>query len=54
MIHGKTREDCLAVVSAIRREIRPDAAATLWSAREFKKVRLQLFTPDYAAWERAA
>lgn len=52
MVHGRARAECRAVVSAIRRAIHPEAAAALWSVREFKKVRLQLFTPDYARWER--
>ncbi len=51
MVHGKSREECLVVVEAIRAVIRPDAAATLWTVREFKKTRLQLFTPAYDRWE---
>ena len=53
MIHGRSREECLAVVDAIRCLIGPEAFAALWSAREFKKARLQLFTPDYSRWERS-
>jgi hypothetical protein len=28
--------------------------AALWTVREFKKVRLRYFTPDYDIWEAAA
>ena len=51
MIHGKSRDECLAVVDAVRAAIRPDGGALLWTLRELKKSRLQLFTPDYEAWE---
>ncbi len=51
MIHGRTREECLCIVDAIRIAVGPDGAALLWTLREFKKTRLQLFTPDYEAWE---
>lgn len=54
MIHGRSKEECLETMDAIRRAIAPAASAALWSAREFKKVRLQLFTPDYPAWELSA
>jgi DNA-binding Lrp family transcriptional regulator len=54
MIHGRSKEECLETIDAIRRAIAPAASAALWSAREFKKVRLQLFTPDYPAWELSA
>ena len=53
MIHGKSREECVAVIDEIRRMIAPDEDAALWTVREFKKTRLQLFTAEYAAWERA-
>jgi DNA-binding Lrp family transcriptional regulator len=51
MIHGRNRDDCVATVEAIRAAIQPQDAALLWTVREFKKTRLQLFTPDDAAWE---
>lgn len=53
MIHGTSREACLAVVDAIRAAVGPEDAALLWTLREFKKTRLQLFTPEYVAWERS-
>jgi len=54
MVHGRSREACDAVLGAIAEAVRPDAAATLWTVREFKKTRLQLFTPEYEAWETTA
>jgi len=54
MVHGRTREECEATIAAIASAIRPEAAATLWTVREFKKTRLMLFTPEYEAWEAGA
>ena len=54
MVHGRTREACEATIAAIAGAVRPDAAATLWTVRELKKTRLQLFTPEYEVWEAAA
>jgi len=51
MIHGRSREECVAVVAAIRAATDPEGVALLWTLREFKKTRLMLFTPDYDAWE---
>jgi hypothetical protein len=52
MIHGRSREECNAVLGAISSETRVDDYAALWSLREFKKVRLRYFTPDHAEWEQ--
>ena len=54
MVHGKSRDECVDVVEALREALRPDCAATLWTLREFKKTRLQLFTSDYDRWEASA
>ena len=54
MIHEKSREQCGETVEAISRETGIDDYAMLWTAREFKKVRLKYFTEDYAAWEEKA
>jgi hypothetical protein len=44
----------VAVLDAIADATGVGERAVLWSLREFKKVRLRYFTPDYAEWERAA
>ncbi|MEK7837300.1 MAG: AsnC family transcriptional regulator [candidate division NC10 bacterium] len=54
MVHGRSREECLEILDAIATATSVESRATLWSLREFKKVRLRYFTPEYAAWERAA
>lgn len=54
MVHGRSREECVAVLDAIAEATGVGERAVLWSLREFKKVRLRYFTPDYAEWERAA
>jgi DNA-binding Lrp family transcriptional regulator len=52
MVHGRSREECLEVLEAIALATGVEARAALWTLREFKKVRLRLFTPEYAEWER--
>lgn len=54
MVHGRSREECLAILDAIAQATGLGSRAVLWTLREFKKVRLRYFTPEYAAWERAA
>jgi DNA-binding Lrp family transcriptional regulator len=50
MIHGRSARDCEATVEAIRNETGVDEYCLLWSIKEYKKVRLQYFTPEWAAW----
>jgi DNA-binding Lrp family transcriptional regulator len=53
MAHGRSKEECDAVLDAIAAEcgIGPDDRATLYSSTEYKKIRLHYFTEDYARWE---
>jgi DNA-binding Lrp family transcriptional regulator len=51
MVHGRWERECLDAVDTLRARIRPDDLVLLWSGREFKKTRLELFTPAEAAWE---
>ena len=51
MIHGKTTEETEAVIEAIASEIDYRERRPLYSTREFKKVRIRYFTPEFAAWE---
>ena len=50
MIHGRSARDCEATVEAIRNETGIDEYCLLWSIKEYKKVRLEYFTPDWDAW----
>jgi DNA-binding Lrp family transcriptional regulator len=53
MAHGRSKEECDAVLDAIAEEcgMGPDDRSTLYSSTEYKKIRLHYFTDDYAAWE---
>jgi DNA-binding Lrp family transcriptional regulator len=50
MVHGRTARDCEATVEAIRAETGVDEFALLWSIKEYKKVRVRYFTPDWHQW----
>jgi DNA-binding Lrp family transcriptional regulator len=52
MVHGRSARDCEATIAAIRDETGIDEYALLWSIKEYKKVRLQYFTPDWDDWSR--
>ena len=52
MAHGRSKEECDAILDAIETEIGCiEDRATLYSSTEFKKVRLQYFTDEFKAWE---
>jgi hypothetical protein len=51
MAHGRSKEECDAILDAIALETRIDDRATLYSSTEFKKVRLLYFTDDFKRWE---
>jgi siroheme decarboxylase len=52
MAHGRSKEECDAVLDAIADELDLTERATLYSSTEFKKVRLLYFTDDFKRWER--
>jgi DNA-binding Lrp family transcriptional regulator len=52
MAHGRSKEECDAVLDSIADDTGIDERATLYSSTEFKKIRLLYFTEDYRAWER--
>lgn len=52
MAHGRSKEECDAILDAIAEETGITERATLYSSTEFKKIRLLYFTDDYAKWER--
>ena len=53
MAHGRSKEECDAVLDSIARRTGIDERATLYSSTEFKKIRLLYFTEDFKDWERA-
>ncbi len=52
MAHGRSKEECDAILDAIAQQTGVEERATLYSSTEFKKVRLLYFTDDYKDWER--
>ena len=50
MVHGRTARDCEATIDAIRTETGVDEYCLLWSVKEYKKVRLEYFTPEWDTW----
>ena len=52
MAHGRSKEECDAILDSIAKQTGIQERATLYSSTEFKKIRLLYFTEDYRAWER--
>jgi siroheme decarboxylase len=52
MAHGRSKDECDAILDSIAADTGIDDRATLYSSTEFKKIRLLYFTDDYRAWER--
>ena len=53
MAHGRSKEECDAILDAVRDEVGCiEDRATLYSSTEFKKVRLLYFTEDFKRWEQ--
>jgi siroheme decarboxylase len=53
MAHGRSKEECDAVLDSIAERTGIQERATLYSSTEFKKIRLLYFTEDFKDWERA-
>jgi siroheme decarboxylase len=51
MAHGRSKEECDAVLDAIADQTGIHERATLYSSTEFKKIRLLYFTEDFKNWE---
>ena len=51
MAHGRSKEECDAILDAIAEQTGIEERATLYSSTEFKKIRLLYFTDDYKRWE---
>jgi siroheme decarboxylase len=52
MAHGRSKEECDAVLDAIAEMTGIEERATLYSSTEFKKIRLLYFTDSFKTWER--
>jgi DNA-binding Lrp family transcriptional regulator len=52
MAHGRSKEECDAILDSIASDTGITERATLYSSTEFKKIRLLYFTDEYRAWER--
>jgi DNA-binding Lrp family transcriptional regulator len=53
MAHGRSKEECDAILDSIADHTGISERATLYSSTEFKKIRLLYFTDDYRAWEQS-
>jgi DNA-binding Lrp family transcriptional regulator len=51
MAHGRSKEECDAVLDSIAESTGISERATLYSSTEYKKVRLLYFTDDFKRWE---
>jgi hypothetical protein len=52
MAHGRSKEECDAILDAVEADVDCiEGRATLYSSTEFKKIRLLYFTDDFRAWE---
>ena len=52
MAHGRSKEECDAILDSIADQTGITERATLYSSTEFKKIRLLYFTDEHRAWER--
>jgi len=52
MAHGRSKEECDAILDSIAADTGIEQRATLYSSTEFKKIRMLYFLDDFAAWER--
>jgi DNA-binding Lrp family transcriptional regulator len=51
MAHGRSKEECDAILDTIAAETGIEERRTLYSSTEFKKIRLLYFTDAHAKWE---
>jgi siroheme decarboxylase len=52
MAHGRSKQECDAILDSIATQTGIEERATLYSSTEFKKIRLLYFTDEFKAWER--
>ena len=53
MVHGKTKEETTTHINDIANEIEFFDKRELYSTREFKKVRIKYFSPEFDKWEKS-
>jgi DNA-binding Lrp family transcriptional regulator len=51
MAHGRSKDECDAILDAIAEDTGIGERATLYSSTEFKKIRLLYFTDEFKRWE---
>ena len=51
MVHGKTTEETNSIIREMASEIEHFSRRPLYSTREFKKVRIEYFSPKFKKWE---
>ncbi|MEA2349108.1 MAG: siroheme decarboxylase, partial [Thermoleophilaceae bacterium] len=51
MAHGRSKEECDAVLDSIAADTGIEERSTLYSSTEFKKIRLLYFTDEFKQWE---
>ncbi len=51
MAHGRSKEECDAILDSIAGETGIEDRSTLYSSTEFKKIRLVYFTDEHKRWE---
>lgn len=51
MVHGKTAEETNTIIKEMADEIEHFSRRPLYSTREFKKVRIKYFSPEFEKWE---
>ena len=52
MAHGRSKEECDAILDSIAADTQITDRSTLYSSTEFKKIRLEYFTSAHRDWER--
>jgi DNA-binding Lrp family transcriptional regulator len=52
MAHGRSKDECDAILDSIAQQTGITERATLYSSTEFKKIRLLYFTGEFRDWER--
>ena len=51
MAHGRSKEECDAILDSIAEQTGIEERSTLYSSTEYKKIRLLYFTDEFKRWE---